>query len=181
MHNSIFDVTAAFLEAFNDYQNFCYLPPGLFGPNANYRREVLKALYGEKQAPKLWYDLLDKILTDMGYERCPDCYCLYKKYDPISGDFMITCIHVDDGFTAYNRPGMGKEFITELNKHVRSASLVSEGIKKFLGMELEKLDNHIRVHHSTYIKSIDLFDIGDNSRKAECPISPFFFFFFNYV
>ena len=34
-----------------------------------------------------------------------------------------------------------KEFIAELNKHVRSASLVSDGIKKFLGMELEKLDN----------------------------------------
>ena len=71
MHNSVFDVTAAFLEANNDFQQFCYLPPGLLGANANYRREVLKALYGEKQAPKLWYDLLDKILHDMGYTRCP--------------------------------------------------------------------------------------------------------------
>ena len=172
MYNSIFDVTAAFLEASNDYQQFCYLPAGLLGPNANYRREVLKALYGEKQAPKLWYDLLDKTLTEMGYERCPDCYCLYKRYDPISGDLMFTCIHVDDGFMSFNRPGMEIEFIAELNKRVRKATLVTDGLKKFLGMELEKLENHIRVHHSTYIKSIELFNIDENCRKADCPMSP---------
>ena len=84
---------------------------------------------------------------------------------------MFTCIHVDDGFMSFTRSGMEKEFIAELNKHVRSASLVSDGIKKFLGMELEKLENHIRVHHSTYIKAIELFGIDENSRKAEYPMS----------
>ena len=78
----------------------------------------------------------------MGFERCPDCYCLYKRYDPVSSDLlMFTCSHVYDKFMSFTRSGMEKEFIAELNKHVRSASLVSDGTKKFLGMELEKLDN----------------------------------------
>jgi len=172
LHNSIFDVTAAFLEATNDYRQFCFLPPGLLGPNANYRREVLKALYGEKQAPKLWYDLLNSILVDkMGYERCPDCYCLYKKFVPLTGKFMYICVHVDDGFMAFNHLGMDDEFIAELNKHVKKATLVKE-VKKFLGMELEKIENHVRVHHSNYIQSIDLLGISSDSKKATIPMSP---------
>ena len=39
-------------------------------------------------------------------------------------------------------------------------------------MELERKDSHIRVHHSNYITSIDLYDIDDNSRRTECPMNP---------
>ena len=134
MFNSIFDVTAAFLEAFNDYRQYCYLPPGLFGPNANYRREVLKALYGEKQAPKMWYERITYILVDlMGYVNCPACYCLFLKHDISSGDLMIICIHVDDGFMVFNRNGLEIEFITELNTYLRKATLITGTIKKYLG------------------------------------------------
>jgi hypothetical protein len=171
MYNSIFDVTAAFLEANNDFQQFCYLPPGLLGANANYRREVLKALYGEKQAPKLWYDLLDKILHDMGYTRCPECYCLYKMKIEKNGDFMFICVHVDDGFMSFNRPGMDVEFINRLRQSVKAASLVTDGVKKFLGMELQRVGNYWKVNHSNYIQQMEFFDIDSNSRKAECPMS----------
>ena len=172
LYNSIFDVTAAFLEATNDYRQYCYLPSGLFGPNANYRKEVLKALYGEKQAPLLWYELLNDCLVKMGYVRCPDCYTLYKKIDTATGEMMLICVHVDDGFMAYNRIGMDVEFVEELKKYVKDVSLVQGGVKKFLGMELEKINNYIKVHHSGYIQQMEFFGIDENSRKAECPMSP---------
>jgi hypothetical protein len=163
MYNSVFDVTAAFLEANNDFQQFCYLPPGLLGADANRRREVLKALYGEKQAPKLWYELLDSILNDMGFTRCPECYCLYMKLDEVSGDIMFICVHVDDGFMSFNRLGMEEEFINRLRQSVKAASLVTEGVKKFLGMELERVGDYWKVNHSNYIQQMKYFDIDRNS------------------
>ena len=108
----------------------------------------------------------------MGYVRCPDCYTLYKKIDIVTGEMMLICVHVDDGFMAFNRIGMDVEFIAELKKYVKDVSLVQGGVKKFLGMELEKIDNYIKVHHSGYIQQIEFFGIDENSRKAECPMSP---------
>lgn len=148
LQNSIFDVTAAFLEAYNDYEQYCYLPKGLLGPSANYRKLVWKALYGEKQSPLLWYLLLNGILCKMKYVRCPDCYCLYMYYNPINGDLMIICIHVDDGFMAFNRIGMDEEFIKELSTHVKNATL-SKTNKKFLGMELRKTETHLELKYIT--------------------------------
>ena len=121
----------------------------------------------------LWYLHIKEILIDrMGFSCCPACYCLFIKIDKSTSDFMIICIHVDDGLMAFNRDGMEKEFIDELNKYLRKASLTT-GIKKYLGtMELEKLDNYIKVHHSSYIQSIDLLDINNDCKRTEAPMSP---------
>ena len=54
LHNAIFDVTAAFLEAYNDFEQYCYLPKGLFAPSFNRRKLVWKALYGEKYLAGSW-------------------------------------------------------------------------------------------------------------------------------
>jgi hypothetical protein len=69
LYAATFDVTSAFLNAHNDYTNFGYLPKGLFGWFV--RMRIIKAMYGEKQAPKLWSDMLHKILLELGFERCP--------------------------------------------------------------------------------------------------------------
>jgi hypothetical protein len=170
-YNAIFDVTAAFLEALNDVEQFCYLPQGLFDKDMQTRKAVLKALYGEKQAPKMWYLLINSILVEkMGYSRCPFNACLYLKWDSKQKQLMIISIHVDDGFMVFNTPGMDQTFITELNKYIRKATL-SSGIKKYLGMELEKIGRHYHIHHTTYINDIDLLEINSSSPPSDYPMN----------
>jgi hypothetical protein len=61
-----FVVGSAFLQPINDYENYAYLPDRLFGTST--RVEVVKSVYGEKQAAMLWYKMFDGILVDkMGY------------------------------------------------------------------------------------------------------------------
>ena len=49
-------------------------------------------------------------------------------------------------FLAYTTPGMDIEFIDELNKHVRQATLVENGIKKYIGIEIEICDGKIKAN-----------------------------------
>ena len=90
------DVSAAFLEGEQENKLFAWLPAELCGSNIPIRVEVLRNWYGTKQASKVWYDKLNRILVDeMNFIRCPSMPCLYKKFI-INGDYIIKCVHVDD-------------------------------------------------------------------------------------
>ncbi len=92
LFTAIFDVTAAFLEGTNDFKQYCWLPKelGLDGIH-KLRVEIIKALYGEKQARKIWSDLLHSILTKMGFHRYDVVPCLYIRGTPDSDDYMLVC------------------------------------------------------------------------------------------
>ncbi|GJP79488.1 hypothetical protein CLOP_g10643 [Closterium sp. NIES-67] len=56
--------------------------------------QLLKSLYGIKQAPRLWQQYLHCILTDMGFAQLPHdqgMYCPSR-----SGDYVLLIIYVDD-------------------------------------------------------------------------------------
>jgi hypothetical protein len=53
--------------------------------------EIIKALYGEKQAPKIWSNLLHSILIKMGFHRCDVFPCLYIRGTPDSDEDMLVC------------------------------------------------------------------------------------------
>ena len=95
-----FDVTAAFLEGRNDYQNFAWLPKELGGQ----RVEVVGNFYGEKQGPKIWNDLLNDICLSYGFERCPVHPCLYMYAD--EDGFLYVVVHVDDGLMIFSEKAL---------------------------------------------------------------------------
>jgi hypothetical protein len=94
---AIFDVTAAFLEGDADAKLYCRLPACMSESNIPQRVQILRNMYGEKQAGKVWNDRLHEILSVMGYDRCPYDACLYMKYVNID-NFVMMSIHVDDAF-----------------------------------------------------------------------------------
>ena len=168
---AIFDVTAAFLEETNDFKQYCWLPKelGLDGIN-KLRVEIIKALYGEKQAPKIWSDLLHSILTKMGFHRCDVVPCLYIRGTPDSDDYMVVCVHVDDGYIVSKSEGAIDTFIIDLMKEIHNATLYKP-CQKYVGMEIIPDGNHVLVHQNTYIKSLKLLDITDDCHSEETPMS----------
>jgi hypothetical protein len=110
-----YDVGSAFLQPFNDYINLAYLPEGIF--KGRKRVEVVKSVYGEKQAAMLWYKMFDDILVRlMGFSRCPVAPCLYIRKN--EHDTIISTIFVDDGTLSSTSEDLIDVFMTEIHKQL---------------------------------------------------------------
>jgi hypothetical protein len=133
LHTGTFDVTSAFLLAFNDFDNYAWLPSSIYGYKLRLR--VLKALYGEKQSPKLWNELLHKILTTMGFTRCPFCACLYMRRS--KDTLIILCIHVDDGLMCCSHEYLFDQFMSEFLTHLPSKATLLRPLRKYVGIHLD--------------------------------------------
>jgi hypothetical protein len=145
-----FDVGGAFLEGLNDV-NLSIIFPREVTPSDIYPRyyEVIKSLYGEKQAPKIWNDHFNRILVAMGCERCAVDCCLYRWRLPDGRDLFVT-IHVDDGLVIAKDKMMLDSFIENLRKHLNKI-VVYESLPKFLGMNISHGNGYCMVDQSAYI------------------------------
>ena len=167
LFTGVFDVSAAFLEGRADIVNFCRLPKELYkSGEVQERFAVVGNFYGEKQAPKIWYDLYDDIMTTMDFIRCPVMPCLYAKFR--GDDYMFVTNHVDDGQMATNNKLMITEFMDHLLTRVKKAEFM-EDFKKFLGMDIERdpINNKVKLHHSNYITT----KFGIDGKKEKIPMS----------
>jgi hypothetical protein len=161
-----FDVKGAFLEGYNDFEQYCWLPEEIDGKKIRVR--IIKSLYGQKQSPKIWNDHLNNILIQMGFERCIVSPCLYRYIDD-SINYMYTTIHVDDGLMMADSLETVHSFMKEFKNYIKEASLFYP-VQKFLGMELEEDEKHIYVHQQEYIKSIELLDINNDCTYEAVPM-----------
>ena len=73
------DVKSTFLHG--DLQEEIYMeqPPGYIQDNASLVSLLKKSLYSFKQAPRAWYDKMDRFLLDTGFSRCHSDPNVYTK------------------------------------------------------------------------------------------------------
>jgi Reverse transcriptase (RNA-dependent DNA polymerase) len=69
------DVEAVFLNSPLEEEIYLCLPSGIEG--AGRVKWLLRSLYGLKQASRVWNDLLNAVLEEIGYHRCSSNYCMY--------------------------------------------------------------------------------------------------------
>ncbi|OWZ04384.1 Gag-pol Polyprotein [Phytophthora megakarya] len=91
------DVHTAFLDGSMDGEQkvYMYKPPG-------YRQsgheglvyELKNNIYGLKHAPKIWYNVLHKFFTGLGFVRCNTQYCIYVQ--KVGEHWIIVVVYVDD-------------------------------------------------------------------------------------
>ena len=148
-----FDVTAAFLEGKADIINFCRLPPEVSVNPQGDRVAVLGNCDGQKQAPVVFNKLFHSILVDLDFERSSENPCLYLKV--ISHvDWIMCCIHVDDGLCLASKEYLVQEFMRSLNQKIQKVTAMRE-FKKYLGIEItEHLEDGLtKLGHTGYIES----------------------------
>lgn len=160
-----FDVTGAFLEGTNDFEQYCWLPEEI--SDKKLRVRIIKSLYGQKQSPKIWNDHLNNILLQMGLERCPVSPCLYRYY--LDNRYLYTTIHVDDGLMMADSSDTVHQFMEVFKSYVKDAKLFSP-VQKFLGMQIEEDEEYVYLHQSEYIKNIDLLGIKDVYKSEKVPM-----------
>ena len=175
MHMSGFDVGAAFLEGMNDVPLFCQFPRELTPVNQfPIFFQIIRSLYGEKQAPKLWNDHLHSILIHLGLRRSPMDPCLYA--GTINGDCstqILLCVHVDDGLLLTKPPGAHKLFLESFAKHLQKITRF-DPIQKYVGLELSPITDTIQcgwtIHQESYISAH--FTTRENTFHPRVPMSP---------
>ena len=96
-----YDISTAFLNADVDTEIFMKFPPRYPPDNDNEVFKLLKALYGLRQASRLWKEMLVGIFNDAGLKMCQsESGVVYSTKEdkslPISERLCLVCIHVDD-------------------------------------------------------------------------------------
>ena len=175
-----FDVTNAFTQSNIDAEIYVEAPPGNFtAKDSKGRPKVLKlkkALYGTKQASKLWQDTLVRHLTkNMGFKQLSYDPCLFIKHDASHG-IMIVGVYVDDVIVAHNSPELLSWFKREFTGPNGFNSKHLGKLSWFLGMAVDQHSDHaITVHQTKYIeKLLDKFmpSHSSSSRAHSMPCNP---------
>lgn len=164
------DVTNAFLNSLLPYDVYVQCPPGFKVPGKVWK--LKRALYGLKEAPKLWFQNLSSFLTSHGYESCPDEPCLLIN----KSTGVIIFLYVDDFLLT--GPKHQQAEINNLKRLLNA----KYGLKdygpatSFLNIVISRdLDNHsLTISQEPYIdKLIQKFHLqGMIQSKISTPLTP---------
>ena len=91
-----YDIPTAFLNAKLNRKLYALVPDGVQDFEGVELLEVLLALYGLKESPKLWFDTLKHTLMNLGLKQVSGFPCLY------TNKWLIFFVYVDDIVMAYH-------------------------------------------------------------------------------
>jgi hypothetical protein len=129
----VIDVKSAFLNSKmpDDQKLYFKQPPGFAEPGKeDWVWLLLKGLYGLKQASRLWYEELCKILISLGFTVCISDLCVFFCYT--SDSLLIITSHVDDLSLFTETLKAITVFKSQFKKHVNSTD--HGDITQLLGM-----------------------------------------------
>ncbi|CAI7849644.1 unnamed protein product [Closterium sp. NIES-54] len=143
------DVTNAFLYAPVDVNIFVEQPHG-FVDDPSLVCQLLKSLYGIKQAPRLWQQYLHARLKRIGFDQLPHDQGMYRLTR--DNDYILLIVYVDDllyiGSTTAIVTWFEKELQTDLSL------TVSSDVTQYLGLNILDEDNAIHLSASKYASTI---------------------------
>lgn len=176
-----FDVTSAFTQADLDDVDLFVEPAKGFeeweccgrttGPCTCGKRQskllhLKKALYGSKQASRLWQDTLRKHLVEQGFTASPTDPCLFVKVT--TAGKLIVGTYVDDLVVAWRGQQLFDEFKTKFLKAFRASHLGK--LDWFLGMGIDQNEDFsVDINQTAYIEKMASKFIDTNISRTHPP------------
>ena len=153
-----FDVTSAFTQADIDDVDIWVEPPKGFDQQRDKYGTLVcklkKALYGTKQASRMWQQALAGFLCskEMGFQRSTTDPCLFLHESEAHG-ILILGIYVDDIILAHNRKGFDW-FTRVFTQHFRSKHIGK--LYWFLGVGIDQSDDTyaVSINQERYILNL---------------------------
>lgn len=168
LHMYQLDVDTAFLYADLEQEIFIEIP-AMFTYRKNrgdIRGKCLKlskALYGLPQAPRAWFQTIDKFFREAGYKPLVHEPCLYIKV--LSTGFVaIMTLYVDDMILAHNNQEELMKLVDEIERRFKIKRIGEP--KKMLGIEIgyDKVNGIMELSTSLKIRKVAKeFDINTGS------------------
>jgi hypothetical protein len=143
--------------------------PDSFPGNSRYA-QLLKGLYGTKQAGRLWWEKLTKFLLEVGFNQSKSDQCLFYKINDL-GEPMVIGVYLDDMVVAAT-PDAKQRFVDQLREHFLVKDLGSA--KHLLGMKVHQDRPHNSIHISQpqlIDKLIEMVKLTDASTR-DIPMIP---------
>nr|GEX28784.1 hypothetical protein [Tanacetum cinerariifolium] len=145
------DVKTAFLNGILKEEVHVGQPLGFVSKQYTDRVYALdKALFGLKQAPRAWYDVLSQFLIKNGFQKGSIDTTLFIKKK--GKHIMLIQIYVDDIIFGSTNPKYCTNFL-DLMVKCFEMSMMGE-MKFFLGFQVNKISNGIFINQSKYILDI---------------------------
>ena len=148
------DVVTAFLNPPVNNDIYMFLPEGIdwLDPTKPANTTICKlnkALYGLKEAPRLWYHHIDKFLQSINFQKSTNDPNLYQSTD---GELLLI-LYVDDLLLA----SKSRSHIDQAKQHLHKRYRMNDlgPARRFLGLEIESLPNgHLRLHQRQFIAKV---------------------------
>lgn len=160
-----YDVPNAFLNAKLDRKLYVETPDGF--KKDGELLQVLRALYGLKESPLLWYKDLRETLKSLDVTPIPGFPCVYVS------DWLIMFVYVDDIVMAFHPDNrrLHEAFEKELNERYNLKCLGS--LRWFLGIRVIRDRNARTIHlvQDSYIDKVAAkYNIVSTGRHSEVPM-----------
>ena len=159
------DFVAAFLQAKMDTDVYIDLPPGMARRDSHNNQlvgKLKKALYGSKQAGRLWSIKLAKWLVKQGFKQSEADRCVYVKTFN-DGTIVIITTYVDDCLGAHTTSDAGRAHYADFMRDLKDNFDVKDmGIAStYLGININHHeDGSIMIEQSDSIqKAGELYDV----------------------
>ena len=152
-HMDSIDIKTAFLYGDLDEEIYLRQPEGYINegkPGHVWR--LRKAIYGLKQAGRVWYLKLKTVLCELGFISSTCDPATFYRYES-DGYCSHLFVHVDDIIIAHTLQSVITEIKTEIKAHLEITDCGT--LHSFLGLEiLRGQDNSVFIHQATYIKTV---------------------------
>ena len=170
-HEFQFDITQAFLNADIDFPIYVVVPEGFphYDPLKKRYYKLLKALYGTKQAARLFYLNIKASLIECGYLPVESDPCLFTKINEQNGYRSILCLYVDDIPGVSQDPNEGEWLYRQLSKKYEVTKV--DKWQKILGMKIgtDTIGNGI-IYNDEMVST--LLEKYDSDGKLKCRSTP---------
>ena len=145
------DVVTAFLYGVMKEQVFCVIPEGVETDGDFDCLELVKAIYGLKQASRVWNETFDEFVRSIGFQVSAFDPCLYIKV--VDGHCILLLVYVDDVLVT----GSSNDLIAQTKNDLKMRfEMTDSGKCTFvLGIELvDGLDGSVTMCQRRYIDDI---------------------------
>jgi virulence-associated protein VapD len=145
------DVKTAFLNGILTTRVYVEQPTGF--EQGNRKKKVWrlkKALYGLVEAPRLWYETLNKVLTKFGFTRITGDPCLYVLHRDIH--IILLGVFVDDFLICGTSEALVQDVKNMLKARFKTKDLGPA--RWILGMKLEQRQTEYVLDQSQYLKEL---------------------------
>jgi transposase InsO family protein len=146
------DVKTAFLNGNLDEEIYMHQPAGFVNKGEeNFVCKLLRSIYGLKQSPKCWNDVLNSFLvSDLGFQRSEADQCIYRR--EVKGNLILMGIYVDDLLIAADTAEDMRMIKERLSGRFDMTDLGQ--VKQILGIEVDRRGNSTFLGQSKYAWSI---------------------------
>jgi hypothetical protein len=164
-YGSIFDIKLAFLYGEMDTEVWVELPEGMPEYDRKIKKYVklLKALYGTKQAAKIFFDYLSDKLPKLGYQRTQTDPCLWWRRDE-QKRLSLMATHVDDMICASEDPNEQHRLHAGLGEYFELS--YKPVIEKVLGVLVKQNQNGDYICYNDIYFDEAVIDLGLTGLKS---------------